>query len=297
MNSKLAFLFSLTLIACENQTAPDIEEQSDEQPSLSNSSTEQPILYSSSIDKTDSYSSSSVNNSPYSLSSETPLFTNSIVSTKIDFIKETDYNDFNRLIFKGNHAQEMPGNDNDLIDNNAFIFTAVFNNSDSLEIWCHSSFQTKELAEEYALKVSHRIGKLPIIQREILDHIVINTGNITAFAETEGHFFVLSADNIDARINTHDLEETIFHESVHASIQSTYESSELWKKAQRLDPQYITEYAKSKPSLEDMPESALFAYTMIMYPGRLSPDIEEWISNNMPNRLSFFKSIYLRVNQ
>ena len=186
----------------------------------------------------------------------------------------------------------MSGNGNDLSDNNAILFTAIFDNRDSLEIWCHSSFKTKELAEEYALKVSHRLGKLPIIQREMLDHIVINTGNKTAFAETEGHFFVLSADNIDARINSHDLEETIFHESVHASIQSTYESSELWKKAQLLDPQYITEYAQSKPSLEDMPESALFAYTMIMYPGRLSPDIEEWIANNMLNRLSFFKSIY-----
>jgi hypothetical protein len=41
-----------------------------------------------------------------------------------------------------------------------------------------------------------------------------------------------------------------------------------------------------------MAESALFAYTYIKYPGRLSADIENWLIENIPNRLEFFCNIY-----
>jgi len=125
-----------------------------------------------------------------------------------------------------------------------------------------------------------------------LDHVVINNGDNTAFAETQGHFFVLYSENMDNRISTHDLEETVFHESVHASIQDIYENDTAWTNAQAADPSFVTEYAQSYPGLEDMPETALFAYAMITHPGRLSADIEEWLNENIPHRLAFFSSIY-----
>jgi len=221
-----------------------------------------------------------------------PLFPNSIVSTDIDFIQETDEDYFLNLEFIGRQDKEMPGNGNNLFDEDTFVFKATFSNDKTLGIWCHSSFETLEAAQEYAEKVCPRLGKLPFVQRDMLDHVVINIGNHTAFAETAGHFFVLYSENMDNRISTNDLEETVFHESVHASLQDLYEQDTAWTNAQEADGNYITYYAQNHPHLEDMPETAIFAYTMIMHPGRLSSDIENWVLNNIPNKLKFFESIY-----
>lgn len=221
-----------------------------------------------------------------------PLFPNSVVSNDIDFILSTDPDAFMSIEFIGRDDMEMPGNGDDLFDEDTFIFEATFSNGKVVEIWCHSSFETEEAAQEYADKLCPRLGKLPFVQRDMLDHVCINTGNHTAFAETQGHFFVLYSLNMDARISTHDLEETVFHESVHASLQDLYEDDPAWIYAQENDPSFVTNYAQSLPHLEDMPESALFAYTLITYPGRLDPDIEDWLNENIPLRIAFFRTIY-----
>lgn len=221
-----------------------------------------------------------------------PLFPNSVTSNDIDFIIGTDPDAFTSLAFIGLEDHEMPGNGNDLFDIDTYVFEATFTNSETLEIWCHSSFDTQEAAQEYAEKLCPRLGKLPLVQREMLDHVVINKGDHTAFAETQGRFFVLYSDNMDDRISTHDLEETVFHESVHASLQDIYEDDPAWTDAQAADPSFVTQYAQDNPHLEDMPETALFAYTMIVHPGRLDADIEEWLNDNIPNRLAFFRTIY-----
>lgn len=227
------------------------------------------------------------------IKAQDPLFPNSVVSNDIDFILETDSDDFVSLAFIGLDDKEMPDSQSDILfDEDTFVFEATFSNGEKLEIWCHSSFLTQSAAQEYAEKLCPRLGKLPHIQRNILDHVVIHNGNETAFAETEGHFFVLYSENMDARISTNDLEETVFHESVHASLQDTYENDPVWTNAQAADPAFVTEYAQSLPGLEDMPETALFAYAFITYPGRLSMDIENWLTENIPNRLEFFRTIY-----
>jgi pectin methylesterase-like acyl-CoA thioesterase len=222
-----------------------------------------------------------------------PLFVNSIVSTDIDFIKNSDPDVFKSLTYMGQIENEMPDNRNSiLMDKNSYVFEASFTNGSNIGIWCHSSFGSKSAAEQYAVKLCPRLGKLPESHLRMLDHVVIHKGDNTAFAETEGHFFVLYSDNMDMRINSNDLEETVFHESVHATIQNTYKESKVWKNAQLADGNFITTYAKKHPDLEDLPETALFAYTMIKFPERLSISIEEWIKKNTPNRLAFFKTIY-----
>lgn len=221
-----------------------------------------------------------------------PLFPNSVVSNDIDFILGTDPDAFISIEFIGREDMEMPGNGDDLFDEDTFVFEATFSNGKVIGIWCHSSFETEEAAQEYADKLCPRLGKLPFVQRDMLDHVCINTGNHTAFAETQGHFFVLYSLNMDARISTHDLEETVFHESVHASLQDIYEEDPAWTSAQAADPSFVTDYAEDNPHLEDMPETALFAYTLITYPGRLDQDIEDWLNENIPNRIAFFRTIY-----
>ncbi len=222
-----------------------------------------------------------------------PLFKNSIVSTELDFIKPTDTDAFMEVVYIGQKEKEMPGaENNELIDKNTFVFEAVFSNRKKLQIWCHSAFGNKEAAKGYVNKLTDKLGKLPEFMRDTLAHVVIHKGNSTAFSEDLGRFFVLYSDNMDERISNNDLEETVFHESIHVALDLKYSKSDSWKNAQKEDGTYITEYAKNNSNKEDLAESAIFVYTMIKHPRRLPTDVEEWVKKNIPNRYEFLKKIF-----
>ncbi len=223
-----------------------------------------------------------------------PLFPNSVVSNDIDYILESDPDSFVGLRFIGRQDRETPGDPSggSLFDTNTFIFEALFSDGETMEIWCHSSFITEEAAREFAEKLGPRMGKLPAFQRNMVNHVVIHNGDRTAFAEIEGQFFVLYSENMNRRISTNDLEETVFHESVHASYQFMYETDPIWTSAQAADPTFVTVFGQENPQLEDLAESALFAFTYLTYPGRLPSDIESWLEENIPNRLEFFGKFY-----
>jgi len=128
--------------------------------------------------------------------------------------------------------------------------------------------------------------------RSKLDHVVIHKGDETAFGEADGHFFVLYSDNIRTRIRNHDLEETVFHESVHATLDIPFANSRKWRKAQKADGQFVTEYAKRNPAKEDLAETALFAYTYFQHPARLSPELQSKLEQQIPNRLKVLEGLF-----
>ena len=222
-----------------------------------------------------------------------PLFKNSIVSTEFDFITSDDPNAFESLRFLGQETREMPDKrNNKLKAKDTFIFEAGFRDDSKVKIWAHRSFGSMELAEHYALMLSGPLGKLPELMRKKLSHVVIHKGDLTAFAESDGHFFILYSKNMETRVRNHDLEETVFHESVHATLDLKYSKSKAWLAAQKADSSFITEYAASNPTKEDLPESALFAYTMLKHPDRLPAEVEKWVHKHMPNRLAFFREVF-----
>ncbi|WP_417857812.1 hypothetical protein [Xanthomarina gelatinilytica] len=223
-----------------------------------------------------------------------PLFKNSIVSTDIDFITDKDPNAFTYLQYIRQSKQEMPDRRNEqLMDENTYVFKAFFSDGNEVEIWVHSAFGSINKAKKYAQMLTGPLGKLPKFMRKKLLHVVIHKGDETAFSESEGHFFVLYSENMKTRISNHDLEETVFHESVHATLDSSYKNNKKWLKAQKDDNVFITKYGESKPNQEDFSETAIFAYTILKYQGRLSSEIEEWVLKNIPNRLSFFRDIFI----
>lgn len=222
-----------------------------------------------------------------------PLFVNSIASTSIDFITEGDTNAFMSIQCIGQDNKEMPDSRTDnLFDIGTYIFEVNFSNGERTEIWVHSSFGSQIAAEEYATKLTGPLGKLPDFMRNELSHVVVHKGDANAFAEADANFFVVYSSTMDLRIGTTDLEETIFHESVHATLDAHYLDRKVWLQAQQADNSFITHYARDNASKEDMAESALFAYTMIKHPGRLSPEIETWVTTNLPNRFAFFQTIF-----
>jgi hypothetical protein len=223
-----------------------------------------------------------------------PIFENSIVSTEFDFITAEDPSAFQALRFLGQGRREMPDkrNQGELFGDDTFLFEASFQDGTQVKVWADSAFGSREVAERYANMLAGPLGKLPELMRRKLSHVVVHQGDETAFAESEGHFLVLYSQNMKTRVRNHDLEETVFHESVHATLDSQHNQSKAWLSAQNADNNFITKYASRNPAKEDLPESALFAYTMLKHPARLPADVKAWIHANMPNRFAFFQKLF-----
>ncbi|MGC6453313.1 MAG: hypothetical protein ACON31_05350 [Candidatus Puniceispirillaceae bacterium] len=223
-----------------------------------------------------------------------PIYPNSVVSNDLEFIATSDASAFACLEFDGRRTAEMPDKRKDgLMAKQTFIFTAHYTDGSSVGLWAHPDFRTRERALESVAPAAEAVGKLPTFMRKTLDHVVIHRGDETAFGEAEGHFFVLYSENIKTRIRNHDLEETVFHESVHATLDKRYATSRKWRKAQKADGDFITKYARRLPKKEDLAESGLFAWAMIMHPGRLPAKIEARARQIMPHRIAFFEELFL----
>lgn len=222
-----------------------------------------------------------------------PIFPNSVVSNDIDFIASDDPAVPACLRYLGRGTQEMPGGPtDDLMLPDVHLMEATFDDGSRIGLWLHPSLGPQEDAEALALLLLGPLGRLPALMRQRLSHVVVHPGDRTAFAEHLGHFFVLYRDNMLDRIATHDLEETVFHESVHATLDADWAQSAEWLAAQQADSAFITAYAAEKPEGEDLAESALFAFAQIRHPERLPPEVSDAIETLIPARLAFFKQLF-----
>jgi len=54
---------------------------------------------------------------------------------------------------------------------------------------------------------------------------------------------------------------------------------------QKLDGNYITDYAMNNPNIEDLAETSLFVYTYLKHPERLPEYVSDWMMAKIPNRI------------
>lgn len=223
-----------------------------------------------------------------------PLFPNSVVSNDIDFIHSDDPTVEFELVDKGRRALEFPGSlvERPLQLEGGYLIELKYKDGAKVEIWADPEFADVATVSGYASKIGSALGKLPMPFRDKLRHVVVQLGDRVAFSEHIGHFMVLYSENIDKRIATHDLEETIFHETIHATLEHGHATSPEWIEAQKKDGAFITEYAAEKPNQEDLPESALFAYALIKHPGRMPEPVEKAVAEIMPNRLEYLRKVF-----
>lgn len=223
--------------------------------------------------------------------SASPPYRNSVVSNDFAFITPDDPNAFVCVSQIGQGTREMPDKRHDaLFADDVSIYRIAFSDGVTTEIWAHPDLG--ETADAYVDKIARAMGHLPTILRAPLSHVVLLEGNETAFAEDRGRFFTIYSRNIDDRISTNDLEETLFHESVHASLDIPFAAGDQWRDAQRADADAITVYAAQNPEREDLAESALFAYAYIATPGRLPQQVTAQIEQRIPHRLEVLRDIF-----
>jgi hypothetical protein len=141
-----------------------------------------------------------------------------VVGTDFDFITEADPSAIERLEYEGTALSEMPDKTSSApLMQQAFVFLSTFSDGARIRIFVDEDFETEAAAREEALRYTPRLGRLPTALREGVERLVVHRGGEDATAFSDVGVIAIYSDNATKRISTHDLEETVFHESVHAA--------------------------------------------------------------------------------
>ena len=226
---------------------------------------------------------------PVSYAADTPIY-GSTADTVFDIIKTTDPSTFNCLSYEGRTIRQMWDKrlDNEF-DLNVFLFQAHFTDSPPIDIIVNPEFETVEAAEAEARRYTIPLGQLPLIFRHGIRQFGIH-GGMPTYSAGSGKIFVY-ADRTTRRIGQNHLEESLLHESVHASLDATYARSPEWQAAQAKDGGFVTRYGMDHPQGEDLAETALFAYAFQQHPTRIPPVDNRDIRQAIPARLALLETI------
>ncbi len=219
-------------------------------------------------------------------------YSTSIVGTDFDLITDADPSCFESLTFdRLEKRAEMPDKTRAGLFRPAYVFLSKYSDATQLRVFVDARFGDEDTAFGEAMRYVERLGKIPTALRGGVKRLVVHQLDQETTAFSDRGLIVVYSANATKRIADNDLEETLFHESVHASWDGKHAKSKGWKRAQAADGSFVTMYAKRKPELEDLAESALFAFAVIHHPDRLPEDDLKRIKQSIPNRILFIESL------
>lgn len=210
-----------------------------------------------------------------------------------DLIRPGDPSAFACLIDLGTGPGEFYDKvEDDLVfPDNTHFFEARYTDGSTVEICIHPELLVDVSPVVQAERIAMPIGLLPTELRAGIERVGFLDGDATAQADGGGEGIHVYEDNVTVRESTNRFEETLFHESVHTSLDDTYASSTGWTAAQAADGEYLTQYAAQEPDREDLAETALYAWALQHHPDRISlEDADDW-SAKVPNRLAFIGAV------
>ena len=213
------------------------------------------------------------------------------IDTVFDVIIEEDPTSFLCLSYRGRKIQQIWDKRVDsepLI--NTYSFLARFSDGHEIEIAVNPEFSSEDAARTEAMRYVTALGQLPTVLRKGIKRFSIHKGDKGFHAGT-GQMVAYSG-TANVRIAARHLEETIFHESVHSTWDNLYRKSPEWMKAQKEDGRFLTKYGLDIPHQEDLAETALFAFALLRYPGRIPPADTDDIKIAIPHRLTFLDRLF-----
>ena len=131
------------------------------------------------------------------------------------------------------------------------------------------------------------LGRMPLLLVNLVSEMEI--GNIGRIAASPQYGEI----HVDVEIGRESIEtgfwqESLFHETVHTSLENAIRWDHKWFAAQEADGTFISEYAQFLPNTEDIAETFLMWFAVRYRPERLPGDVLETVLNTVPNRLAFF---------
>jgi hypothetical protein len=219
------------------------------------------------------------------------LFRDGAVFLAPDTITENDPTALLNVTFFANGTRNIPDNrvQND-VDTLVNIFTASFTGGKQITVMVNAEILFSQ-AEIEANRYARIVGQLDPIVREEIDVLWIHAGDAT-FSGNPGGIVIHTGRANQSLVPQGFLEETMAHESVHATLDALYLQSQEWFDAQRRDVTFPTDFAREFPETEDLAES-YGAYLIVQNAERNPPDLVNRIRDGIPARLQFFADLGL----
>jgi len=176
----------------------------------------------------------------------------------------------------------------DRVTINSRLFQASYTDGNAIEIQVNPEFDPSEAAIK-AKFYGYAIGQLPKLLRLDVKTVWIHKGDKPFGGGNDNLLIHTDSPRYHGTV----LEETLFHEACHTSLDSRLYGA-TWSNAQTLDAEYISTYAKDNPAREDVAESCALYYAVRFKPERLSEKDLNLITKTIKNRMLVFDSLGMK---
>ena len=171
---------------------------------------------------------------------------------------------------------------------NAWIFKANCDGgANEFKIRVHPDFATQQDATTEAEKYGNAVGRLPKVLRSKIRNLSIHKASHSWFTTKVGGDIRIYTEFQEDKYD----EEILVHEAAHVSLDDRVKSDSKWLAARKADGAYISSYAKTYATREDVAESFLAYFSARFVPKRIDPDWKEDILQTIPNRIAYFDAL------
>jgi hypothetical protein len=168
------------------------------------------------------------------------------------------------------------------------IFKAKFEAGRQIEICVNGEFTDPGQVRSLARKYAGEIGRLPVCLCERIETVIIHDGKC-----------LFGGGNANVMIHLKQaeeyekggfLEEALFHEAVHTSIDEALSGDRKWSSGIASARTFISDYAKAHPAREDAAESLLLYFGMKFRPQVMDKAAMADIRRGLDWRVAYFDS-------
>lgn len=169
---------------------------------------------------------------------------------------------------------------------NAYLFAAEYPGAE-IEFQVNPEFG-QEGAQAQANIYAEALGRIPGILLSRARAVHLNAGDELQGGNWHDRSFLIHTGNAESIARDGYLEEVLFHEGAHVSIEGTHADSGGWRQAQDWDDVFISDYARDYPNREDIAESILPWFAVRYRTEKLTSGDVTAILSAIPNRLLYF---------
>ena len=171
----------------------------------------------------------------------------------------------------------------------ALLFNAYYTDGEAIEIQVNPEFDTAEATQKAAF-YGHAIGQLPLALRADVQTVWIHKGNQPFGGGNNNILIHTDAPDYHGEW----LEEALFHEACHTSLDSKVTNRPDWLSAQSTDPEFISTYARDNPNTEDVAETCLMYFAVRYREDRISASTLDTINETIPQRAMVLDSLNIK---
>ena len=205
-----------------------------------------------------------------------------------DVLTPADSSTFTGVEYTGRGQREIfDRRPNAWITVNAYLFEARYRGA-TLEFQVNPEFGSVDAARAEVDAYAPALGRLPAVMLSRALKVQVNAGNELFGGNWRDQSFLIHTGQGAEYRRDGFLEEVLFHEAAHVSLDGDHADAEGWRAAQAADGEFISTYARDFPDREDVAETALPYFAVRYQPGRLSAEQRAMIEATVPNRLQYF---------